>query len=573
MHVPRSSEDGGAFQHAVDHVLYARADDTSSDDKSGGSSKTIIIVVVVIVIVVIVLLVASYFIARRLRNRNASPKYLPGNALKNRWRRWASISNRNRGQYSDRLQPDASAPSLRPSPRSGRNSRSHSPALEELRTRDSSRSRETGTIGATVERGVEAGTRGTPADNQTAVDRHTSVRSIMTLPAYTPSARETEQILGREGERGGIDVVLEFPESTDEVEGRREEEMESLYQIRRARRAEAAEREERRRLRREARTRGDWAEVERLRVEERDRRQQQERQLLGEDPEGQRSAARLIAEHQEEAARRERQRRVSSVQYAELGVARHDGSRVRAGSNASARSEDNRPLLDSAADMGGDAGGRRGTLSTLDALSIHHRNRSASSVFSLSSAGTDDDEPGNVYHPPFAPPPDDFSVRGRGRSGSGVTQNTQNSSPDFEVVSLHSTADTPNGDRSTTPRPHSRAASASRLSHSITANDAPTITVDLDEVDLSRSQTAPETMETPIDHPPYYEHLAATEFGQPPDYESPVRQRAPQLPAITHVPSIRVSENPSPLRSPGGATSGAPTGESGDMGERSQHEG
>ncbi|KAF2785605.1 hypothetical protein K505DRAFT_6412, partial [Melanomma pulvis-pyrius CBS 109.77] len=91
------------------------------------------------------------------------------------------------------------------------------------------------------------------------VDRNTSVRSVMTLPAYSPAARENEQILGREGERGGIDTVLEFPETNDDEEQRREGEMESLYQIRLARRREAAEREERRQARREARARGDTA--------------------------------------------------------------------------------------------------------------------------------------------------------------------------------------------------------------------------------------------------------------------------------------------------------------------------
>lgn len=64
------------------------------------------------------------------------------------------------------------------------------------------------------------------------VDRNTSVRSVMTLPAYSRSVRENERILAREGERDGIDVVLEAPETEMEEEERREEEMESLYQIR-----------------------------------------------------------------------------------------------------------------------------------------------------------------------------------------------------------------------------------------------------------------------------------------------------------------------------------------------------
>ncbi|KAK3068930.1 hypothetical protein LTS18_000474, partial [Coniosporium uncinatum] len=185
--------------------------------------------------------------------------------------------------------------------------------------------------------------------NSTAgVDRNTSVRSVMTLPAYNPNPREHETVIAREGERGGIDVVISFPETVEEEEDRRDQEMESLYQIRRARREEAAAREERRRLRREARARGDWAEVERLRLESMMRADNTARAGAGAGE--LESSQALIAEHQ--AATRQRERRVSSVQYADLGVARHDGSRVRANSTNSVDS-DNRPLLDSAASISG----------------------------------------------------------------------------------------------------------------------------------------------------------------------------------------------------------------------------
>lgn len=170
------------------------------------------------------------------------------------------------------------------------------------------------------------------------VDRQISVRSIMTLPAYTASARPTEKILGREGERAGMDVVVEFPESTTEEEARREEEMESLYQIREARREQqAARRQERnlRRARREARNLGD-----RRAVAELDAQAARARESAASRPNV------LMAEHQ--TRDRERGRRISSVAYASLGVARHDGSRVRSDS----ASEDGRPLLDSAAGMG-----------------------------------------------------------------------------------------------------------------------------------------------------------------------------------------------------------------------------
>lgn len=170
------------------------------------------------------------------------------------------------------------------------------------------------------------------------VRRQTSVRSIMTLPAYSSSVRENEQVLAREGERDGVDVVVELPETEQEEEEQREEEMESLYQIRQMRRAEAAEREDRRRRRHEARARGDFAEVERIQQEARTATHQTD-------------AAVMIADHQARMGQRER--RVSSVSYAELGVARHDGTRIRANSNDS-----DRPLLGSAAsiNIGGGAG-------------------------------------------------------------------------------------------------------------------------------------------------------------------------------------------------------------------------
>jgi hypothetical protein len=212
-------------------------------------------------------------------------------------------------------------------------------------------------------------TAGATITNTTAggVDRNTSVRSVMTLPAYTPAARASEQTLAREGERGGIDVVLEFPESIDEEEQRRDHEMESLYQIRRARRQEQAEREERRIARREARARGDHATLQRLQAESRRRA---ESAASGDFV----TSAALIAEHQ--ALQAGRERRVSAVQYANLGVQRADGSRVRAGSTDS----DNRPLLGSAASISG--------MSLTP--SQHTRGQSASSILSVSTRGSSD---------------------------------------------------------------------------------------------------------------------------------------------------------------------------------------
>jgi hypothetical protein len=198
------------------------------------------------------------------------------------------------------------------------------------------------------------------------VDRHTSVRSVMTLPPYAPAPREDERVLGREGERAGMDNVIELPETADDEEGRREDEMESLYQIRLARRIEAADREA--------------------------------RQML-------------IAEHQSNT--RARDRRVSSVAYGDLGVARHDGTRLRANSTES----DNRPLLDSAASISGQSNHSRAySGNTLDP-DTHRRGLSVTSFGSRAS--------------------DDYDFTDAVRTGSQSRQSPNGTSEDFEVVSLH----------------------------------------------------------------------------------------------------------------------------------------
>lgn len=224
------------------------------------------------------------------------------------------------------------------------------------------------------------------------VDRNTSVRSIMTLPAYRPSPLPSERLIAREGERAGVDTVIEFPETVDEEEARREEDMESLFQIRQARRREINEREERRCERAAAREAGDWARLEQLRLQS----QARARARAGSEASstgslGEVRSSTLIAEHQLRTASRDR--RVSSVSYASLGLARHDGSRIRADSVES----DHRPLLDSAASMGGTnrsaASSRRGSglfqTHNFPPLPQHHRAPSADSAFSLNSEAQD----------------------------------------------------------------------------------------------------------------------------------------------------------------------------------------
>lgn len=157
-----------------------------------------------------------------------------------------------------------------------------------------------------------------------------------------------------------MDNVVELPETADDEEVQRNAEMESLYQIRLARRAEAAEREARRQARREARSRGDHIALADIR-----RRAEEAADLS--------VSQMLIAEHQS----RDRDRRVSSVAYGDLGVARHDGTRLRANSHDS----DNRPLLDNAASISGISGRSRGmTNNSTNTFDTHHRGLSVTSI-------------------------------------------------------------------------------------------------------------------------------------------------------------------------------------------------
>jgi len=294
--------------------------------------------------------VASYVVLRRLRAQGRSPKYLPSKLLKRKWEQWQpkgkyrSVSSTERG---------------------------------ENRT------------------SVSIGNRGreeTAAVNAAAagVDRNTSVRSVMTLPSYSQTPKESEQVLGREGERAGMDTVVEFPETVEEEEAVRDAEMESLYQIRQARRREIEEREARRRERREARDRGDFQRLEELRRESRQRNQGPPNASSGNL-----TADTLIAEHNS----RPKERRVSSVAYAEVGQVRHDGTRLRANSVESERGG----LLSEAAPMGEGAHGRNNSdansLLTLDNLSrpsvpwAGGRHRSDSGALSISTTASSFDLP------------------------------------------------------------------------------------------------------------------------------------------------------------------------------------
>jgi len=164
-------------------------------------------------------------------------------------------------------------------------------------------------------------------------------------------------------------MVLEYPETVDEEEQHREAEMEALYQVRLARRRENEEREERRRLRREARERGDYVALREL----------QAQGTAATTANRGRTVEELRAEH--DRIKKERQRAVSSVSYGDLGVARHDGTRLRANSDESER----QGLLGDAASM---------ATSQIPGASFHRRDRSASSVLSIDTTGSDFPSPG-----------------------------------------------------------------------------------------------------------------------------------------------------------------------------------
>lgn len=282
------------------------------------------------IIVGIAVIVIGYYSLRSFRRNHSKPTYLPTAYLKRKWIHWDVPQFRMTRTDAAHLEPITSNSTAGPF-------RSQPPS-----TGDSS-----AILSAPF--ATPSGSNPNAASSAaSAIDRNTSVRSIATLPEYAFYAKPTEQVLGRAGERDGIDTVVKFPDIAEAAEEeRREDEMEALYQVRLARRNEIAAREERRRLRREARDRGDLDALAELRTRGR--------------AESNTNLDALRAEH---SRLRERERAVSQVSYEGLGVAHLDGSRVRANSE-----ESERPLLGDAGDMGGGgAAGRAsmGSFSTFD---------------------------------------------------------------------------------------------------------------------------------------------------------------------------------------------------------------
>lgn len=318
--------------------------------------------VLIVIVVIIFLIAAAYIFLRSIRYHYPNPQYLPTKFLKSRWRSW----NPNPNSIYGRVNSNAPA--------------SHRAFQERVTSYHPSVS----TSEPTTEHlaGASAASNG--------IDRNTSIRSVMTLPAYNPTLNPSERLIAREGERAGIDTVIEFPETADDEEARREEDMESLYQIRQARRREIEEREERRRERQVAREAGDWARLEQLRLQSQLRTRARAESAASATsstasltPVPVAVSTTLINEHN--ARTNSREQRVSSVSYAELGLARHDGTRLRADSMES--SSDQRPLLDSAASMGGHDGSRRNSSAlSQPPLSHHRRATSTESFISADSA-------------------------------------------------------------------------------------------------------------------------------------------------------------------------------------------
>lgn len=211
-------------------------------------------------------------------------------------------------------------------------------------------------------RDVEQATTVQTSQNTAGVDRHTSVRSILTLPPYSYSASHTEQVLGREGDRDGVDVVVEYPTAEDE-EALRENEMDALYQLRLARRQQNEERGNLRRQRQEAQRRGDARELADIRS--RNRAASNSHNTMVEE-----------LRRDIDRAKENRQRSVSSVSYADLGVARHDGTRIRANSQESERMG----LLSDAADISA-----LSIRSGANSPGLNSRHRRGSSVASFDS--------------------------------------------------------------------------------------------------------------------------------------------------------------------------------------------
>ncbi|KAK3355987.1 hypothetical protein B0H65DRAFT_64946 [Neurospora tetraspora] len=316
--------------------LWPRDDNGPSSQKPTKTS-----IIVALVVAVIVLILSITLTLRAIRARHPNPKYIPTPFFKRLWTSWKVPAVKHAYAQAG-IDEEYNS-----------HNRANQDDMEEA-------------LNAVNARTAAAGGTGAAGGTTAEVNRNQSIRSIMTLPAYRPAPAENERVLGREGERAGIDVVVEMPTAEDE-EHLRDEEMEALYQIRVARRRANQEREERRRLRQEARQTHNTAALRQIREQARVQttRNTEELEVLRE-------------EHNR--IRELRSRATSSVQYADLGVARADGTRIRANSTESERVG----LLSDAASMSVSQQGGRPTSSTSAA---HHRRGSSSLSVDTSRLG------------------------------------------------------------------------------------------------------------------------------------------------------------------------------------------
>lgn len=303
--------------------------DTPSSQKPTKTS-----IIVALVVAVIVLILSITLTLRAIRARHPNPKYVPTPFFKRLWTNWKVPAVKH--AYAQAGIDEEYTSQM---------NRANQDNMEEA-------------LSAVNARTAAAGGTGAAGGTTAEVNRNQSIRSIMTLPAYRPAPAENERVLGREGERDGIDVVVEMPTAEDE-EHLRDEEMEALYQIRVARRRANQEREERRRLRQEARQTHNTAALRQIREQARVQttRNAEELEVLRE-------------EHNR--IRELRSRATSSVQYADLGVARADGTRIRANSTESERVG----LLSDAASMAASQQGGRPSTSAAP----HRRGSSSLSI-------------------------------------------------------------------------------------------------------------------------------------------------------------------------------------------------
>ncbi|POS78782.1 hypothetical protein DHEL01_v202826 [Diaporthe helianthi] len=319
------------------HDLENNAIDRANSGGGGGDNTNATAMIIVGSVVGVILIGCLFVLLRSLRKRlDPKSKYRDG-PLKKAWKRLSG----SKSKYS-------------------RTGDSDDEFNRSVRMREAQGNLEDALQDINVQRTMVGATGAN--NGQDGVNRNTSVRSVMTLPAYRPKAIETEQVLGREGERDGIDTVVEMP-TAEEDEAMREDEMDALYQIRLARRQQIAEREARREERRAARERHDHRALEDIRDRARVASQQ---------------AASQVEELRDahEQIKQSRQRAVSSVSYADLGVVRADGTRLRANSAESERMG----LLSDAGSI---------ALSTHDSHTLQHsRQPSAQSVLSLDTFRT-----------------------------------------------------------------------------------------------------------------------------------------------------------------------------------------